>query len=166
MAINQTVSDRIVWPPYLSPSHPDKPQVCPSHEHIHIKHHRYDTTLFTLPPLDAGGFHHKTARTACGILDGNRWDGFFSLDKQDEQPVAASEKILRVKSTITRHPGHLKVSIAALVTRINLMEIDPNYAVTPTFENWRFPHGEPPSFLPQYRILQATTALLSRPESY
>ncbi|EXJ59512.1 uncharacterized protein A1O5_12137 [Cladophialophora psammophila CBS 110553] len=73
MASNED-KDRITWSPYGPPSHPEKPQERPAHRHIHFKHPGCDTTLFTLPPLDAGGIHHETVRIACGILDNNTWD--------------------------------------------------------------------------------------------
>jgi hypothetical protein len=98
MADNQNVNDRIVWSPYAPPSHPEKSQAYSSYEHIHIKHPGSDTTLFTLPPLDAGGIHHETVQIACGILDDNKWDGFLSLDKQGEHRVPDSEKILRART--------------------------------------------------------------------
>jgi len=50
---------------------------------VRIRHPGYDDScnvLLTLYGLDHpdGGIHSETARTACGILAGNRWDGVLS----------------------------------------------------------------------------------------
>lgn len=50
---------------------------------VSIKHPSYpdtENTLLVLPGLDhpEGGLYHATALEACGILAGNRQDGYFS----------------------------------------------------------------------------------------
>ncbi|KAL2397547.1 hypothetical protein ABEF93_000786 [Exophiala dermatitidis] len=146
MASNEHNNGRIVYSPYAPPSHPEKSQLCPPSEHIHIKHPGSDSTLFTLPRLDSGGIHHETVRTACAILDDNRWDGFLTLDKHGEHPVPKAETILRAK-------------IYYFHTSWPLNDLD--YAVTPTFEHWRFPHDNLP---PSWRDI-ASFKQTSRPES-
>ena len=45
--------------------------------------------LFFLPAADANGcLHHETARTACAIIAGNRFEGFLSEDQAGQKPVA------------------------------------------------------------------------------
>lgn len=43
--------------------------------------------LISLPAFDDGGIHYDIAHTTCGILSGNRWDGYFSLDRQGNTMV-------------------------------------------------------------------------------
>ena len=49
---------------------------------IRFRHPGYPTPniLFRLAGFDSpqGGLHHETARTICGIVAGNRWDGYLS----------------------------------------------------------------------------------------
>ena len=59
--------------------------------YIVIKHPGYQDNndrLLSLPAYDDpdGGFDLETAQTICGILAGNRWDGFFTQDR-DGPPV-------------------------------------------------------------------------------
>lgn len=56
-----------------------------------FKHPGYqddNNRLLTLPAYDDpnGGFDLDSAKTICGILAGNRWDGFFT-QAQDGPPV-------------------------------------------------------------------------------
>lgn len=53
---------------------------------IVIKHPDYRDDIDRLPTLPAhddpeGGFNIDTAQTMYGILTGNRWDGFFTQDR-------------------------------------------------------------------------------------
>lgn len=74
----------------------------PKHKVI-IRHPGYANegdTLLTLPAFDArdGGLHYDTARVACGIIAGNRWDGYFATDTEGEDTDLghASDGILPV----------------------------------------------------------------------
>ncbi|EXJ78112.1 hypothetical protein A1O3_09273 [Capronia epimyces CBS 606.96] len=122
----------LVWSPYPPPSHPQKTISQPACLSISIKHPGQDLPLLAFPPFDAGGVHHETVLVACGILVGNHWDGFLSSDREGQHSVSSSEKILREESYYyhpSRQPSEL------------------DYAVTPTFEHWRFPYGKlPPSW--------------------
>ena len=56
------------------------------YHNIVIKHPGYqddNDRLLTLPAYDdpEGGLDIDTAKTICGILAGNRWDGFFTQDR-------------------------------------------------------------------------------------
>ena len=60
-----------------------------------FKHPGYqddNNRVLTLPAYDDpnGGFDLDTAKTICGILAGNRWDGFFTHE-QDGPPVQVLE---------------------------------------------------------------------------
>lgn len=61
---------------------------------VEIKHPSYpDITniLIAFTAYDSldGGIHHETARIACGILCGNRWDGYLT-ETSDGPPLAIS----------------------------------------------------------------------------
>lgn len=61
---------------------------------VEIKYPRYpDITniLIAFTAYDSldGGIHHETARIACGILCGNRWDGYLT-ETSDGPPLAIS----------------------------------------------------------------------------
>lgn len=46
----------------------------------HPAYPSFQDVLLRLPALDhpSGGIHHETARIACAIIAGNRWDGYFT----------------------------------------------------------------------------------------
>ncbi len=57
----------------------------PSHR-IEFKHPAYTDNCNTFLVLAAfdhpnGGLHYNTARIACGIIAGNRWDGYFTATR-------------------------------------------------------------------------------------
>lgn len=61
---------------------------------VEIKHPGYPAPvndLITLRAYDSldGCIHHETARIACGIISGNRWDGYFT-ETSDGPPLAIS----------------------------------------------------------------------------
>ncbi|MCJ1469132.1 hypothetical protein MMC07_007765 [Pseudocyphellaria aurata] len=64
----------------------------------------------------AGGIHYETVRIACGIIAGNRWDGYFT------------EEVDGTKLEFTGNPSPFK------------------YPIVPTFAEWVFPHNHLPSF--------------------
>ena len=41
-----------------------------------------------------GGIHHETARIACGIVAGNRWDGYFTENLNGPRVVIPPHGIL------------------------------------------------------------------------
>ncbi len=75
---------------------PDASSVSTNPYHtIVFKHPGYqndNNRLLTLPAYDdpEGGFDLETAKTICGILADNRWDGFFTQDL-DGPPVHVLE---------------------------------------------------------------------------
>lgn len=91
-------------------------------------------TLISLPALDDGGIHYDTAHTTCGVLAGNRWDGYFSLDRDGttrvQQPV---DGILRGRAYFFCLP---QTSESAASTE--------PYPVVASFYDWRFPHRNLP----------------------
>jgi hypothetical protein len=96
---------------------PDKPSI------IDFHHPGYENGLFlSLPALDVGGtLDSTTARIACGILAGNRWDGFFSESKE---PTPILGPLMK-----TRYFFHVAD--------------DSDYPLCPTFDDWQFPASLP-----------------------
>jgi hypothetical protein len=49
-----------------------------------------------LPALDhqEGGIHHETARIACAILAGNKWEGFFKESRGGSRVTLGPDAIL------------------------------------------------------------------------
>lgn len=43
--------------------------------------------LVSLPAFDDGGIYYDTAYMTYGVLAGNRWDGYFSLDREGRMRV-------------------------------------------------------------------------------
>ena len=85
---------------YSKPSHKDAGKTLPlDGGRIPFRHPGYDypdNVLLAMPALDlGGGIHHETAKIACGIIAANRWDGYFTKDKEGQQMVESSpEEIL------------------------------------------------------------------------
>ncbi|MCJ1423921.1 hypothetical protein MMC29_001806 [Sticta canariensis] len=107
--------------PYPPPSHSD-PIVLPLELGlIKFRHPGYpdhSNILFAFIKSDDDGIHHETARLACAVVAGNRWDGFLCEDIDGQRrSVGGPDEILR---------GLKK------------------YAITPTFSNWTFPHDDLP----------------------
>jgi hypothetical protein len=111
--------------------------------------------------------HAAYALTACGVVAGNRWDGWLSEHRDkigDESQkihfnAADMDKILEQSSYYFHLPDH---------------DNDPSrpYPIVPTFQEWPFPHDQlPPSWIqaapPEtaeqtFSISGLTTALMQR----
>lgn len=67
---------------------------------INFRHPGYSDSnniLFILPGLDhnEGGIHFATALDACGIVAGNRWDGFFKETRGGTRLEVPRDTVLR-----------------------------------------------------------------------
>lgn len=92
--------------------------------------------LISVPAFDDGGIHYDTIRIACGILAGNRWDGYFSLERDGRIRVEPpSDGILRERCYFFCLPPPVGSSTTD--------SINP-YPVVPRFHDWRFPHDNLP----------------------
>ncbi|KAI9771266.1 MAG: hypothetical protein M1840_002236 [Geoglossum simile] len=123
---------------YNTPSHEDGGQNLPTdlNHGVRLRHPGYSDTgniLMVLPALDhaQGGIHHETARTACAIIAGNRWEGFLTETRTGGAVQAGPDGILRGKNY------YFRVSEDAS---------DEHYPVVPSFAHWRFPHDNLPEF--------------------
>lgn len=98
----------LVRKPYSIPSHADLGTTLPIvSNNISFRHPGYDdvrNTLLIMPALDpGGGIHHDTAKIACGILAGNRWDGYFTEDKAGQIVVQISPDEILLKRNYYFH---------------------------------------------------------------
>jgi len=128
----------------------------PKHKVI-IRHPGYANegdTLLTLPAFDrrSGGLHYDTARVACGIIAGNRWDGYFARDTEgaDTDLAHTSDGILPVgvyyfhfKDRDGSSRPHC-LATNALLTSCSIGSVEKNYPIVPTFSQWAFPHAKLP----------------------
>ena len=83
-------------PQYDAPKHPTAPLALPiSPQLIYFLHPGYPThegALLCLPGVDVNhGVHHRTALYACAMVANNRWDGFFTLDRDGAELVASTD---------------------------------------------------------------------------
>ncbi|KAL9023240.1 MAG: hypothetical protein Q9196_007321, partial [Gyalolechia fulgens] len=70
----------------------------PDHQ-VEFKHPAYPDecdTFLTLAALDHpdGGIHYNTARIACGVITGNRWEGSFTAEKNGQSISLNGDDIL------------------------------------------------------------------------
>jgi hypothetical protein len=120
----------------------------PTHR-ITFRHPAYPegcNVLLTLRAYDhpTGGLHHETARIACGIVAGNAWDGYFSETAGGQPLCLGVDAILSVGKTYFFHVPH-----PATEGEENISS-PYKYPVYPSFQHWRFPHGNlPPSWTKQ-----------------
>ncbi|KAF5024555.1 hypothetical protein F66182_3318 [Fusarium sp. NRRL 66182] len=90
--------------------------------------------LLSLKAFDDNGIDYDTAHTACSILCANRWDGYFSLDRD------GSTTVQQPRDGILRQPRYyFHIPSQATSGR----DADP-YPVVARFSDWRFPHGNLP----------------------
>ncbi|KAM5471087.1 hypothetical protein MauCBS54593_003425 [Microsporum audouinii] len=127
--------------PYPTPSHPDG-GICDTElscRKVSIHHPAYNDDSYTLIAfigLDhpAGGIHHETARIACAILAGNRWDGFLTETRTGERIREGSNSILQKSKYYFRLPN---------------ISPDEKFPITPSFSHYRFPQSLPSSWRDQ-----------------
>lgn len=154
-------------PPVVPPPADNDPTVSTDPRHkVTIHHPGYDSEddeLLTLLAFDRpnGGLHYETAIVICGIIAGNRWDGYLTrdVDGEERDGLGPSDII-----PVGDYYYHVKDSYGVS---------DKSYAVVPTFTDWPFPHANlPPSWqnssigceaprLP-YSLTDVTAALVLR----
>ncbi|MCJ1471161.1 hypothetical protein MMC07_009809 [Pseudocyphellaria aurata] len=90
------------------------------------------------PDHPSGGIHHETARIACAIIAGNRWDGYFTETVDGPRVETPPHGVLQ-KSDYFFH-----VPSSALDPGASGSEVF-QYPIVPCFEEWKFPHNNLPS---------------------
>lgn len=106
-------------------------------EVIEIRHPSYDdayeqNVLMLLHAFDriGGGLHYGTALIACGLVAGNAWNGYFTLDRNGPRITLRDDDVLPDKSYYFHVPSSTENST--------------DYAIFPSFEHWTFPHRNLP----------------------
>lgn len=108
---------------------------------IHFRHPSYpdgSNLLLDLfaPDHPEGGIQYDLAITACGIIAGNRWDGWFTETKDGSRLSFLPDDILKERT----YYFHLPSPSTALETPAPYI-----YPIVPTFHHWEFPHYLLPS---------------------
>lgn len=78
-----------------------------------------------------GGLHCGTALVACGIVAGNAWNGYFTLESHGEKLDMRNDQLLTGSAYYFHIPSATGESL--------------EYAVYPSFDRWAFPHGNLPT---------------------
>ncbi len=109
---------------------------------IEIKHPFYlddffQNVLMTLYAFDrlGGGLHYGTALIACGLVAGNVWNGYFTVERHGPRITSRDDEVLVGKSYYFHVPS---------CTESSSTESSSDYAIFPSFEHWTFPHRNLP----------------------
>ncbi|RDL33721.1 uncharacterized protein BP5553_08089 [Venustampulla echinocandica] len=97
---------------------------------IRFRHPHYpdsSNVLLTLfaPDSAAGGIEYGVAHAACGVISGNRWNGWFTAKADGLTITLTYGDILCERD----YYFHLPES-----------SLEAPYAIVPTFKEWAFPH--------------------------
>lgn len=115
-----------------------------THNHrIWFRHPGYDDSanilfrlLAPMPGTSSVGLDTQVALNACGIIAGNRWDGWLS-EVRDPILARGTAAIIDPSGTLTKDSYYFHLPA-------HPDERDLPYAVVPTFQQWRFPHEKLP----------------------
>ncbi|KAH7176331.1 hypothetical protein EDB81DRAFT_897623, partial [Dactylonectria macrodidyma] len=112
--------------------------------------------LFSIPAFDDGRTHYHTVHTACGILAGNRWDGYFSHDRDGSTRVEPPNNgVLRESSYFFCLPPSSTPAPAPASASASNTDSTNIYPIVARFRDWRFRHGNLPplweKLRPQFR---------------
>lgn len=125
----------------------------------HPAYPSFKNVLLRLPALDhpSGGIHHETARIACAVIAGNRWDGYFTEAIDGPRVDIQSHGLLRNSDYFFHVPSpalsRCKASFFCFLGGIIVTHLDPEasdpecfrYPIVPCFREWQFPHRDLPS---------------------
>lgn len=130
---------------------------CESQTHLVMFHHPGyplgQDILLTLYGFDHdhGGLHVGTALIACGIVSGNRWDGYLTETRRGPPLQMDPEEILKKNDYYFHVPGPEEDSGPGT-------EQPYRYPVWPSFRHWLFPHDDLP---PLWLIQPSSTSSLA-----
>ncbi|KAF4345756.1 hypothetical protein FBEOM_277 [Fusarium beomiforme] len=80
---------------------------------------------------DGSGVDYDTAHTACAIIAGNTWDGYFSKDPHGKEKIHPPNRVLSYGRYYFCLPSSNDPSTD-------------QYPIIPRFKDWRFPHNNLP----------------------
>ncbi|KAI9861207.1 MAG: hypothetical protein M1813_005380 [Trichoglossum hirsutum] len=116
--------------------------IAPDEDHtIGFRHAGYpveDVILLKLRAYDRldGGLHHATALTACGIIAGNTWNGYLSLERGGEAIELGMDGLLSTGREYWFHIPHPPGTVDTSEPYV--------FPICPSFSHWKFPHGRLP----------------------
>jgi HNH endonuclease len=120
--------------------------------HIIFRHPFYDDSHNILLRLFASdsttdaagrGLYAQFALDACGVITGNRWDGWLSESK-DPAITATATATTAIEPTSILQRSSYYFHLPPLQTDIDIGRPNAPYPIVPTFREWRFPHDELP----------------------
>src|SRR6266487_564593 len=125
---------------------------------INFRHPAYpddfnQNILLTLYAFDHpdGGLHYGTAFLACALVAGNAWNGYFTTTVDGPKVVKEDDQLLREKNYYFHVAEDQQASSSSSPSQSSA------YPICPSFEHWRFPHGDlPPSWSPRTTIATAS----------
>jgi hypothetical protein len=79
------------------------------------------------PDSPAGGIEYGVAHAACGVISGNRWEGWFTTT------IDGAKLTLTLGDILCECDYYFYLPNSSLETP---------YAIVPTFREWTFPHGD------------------------
>ena len=118
--------------------------------HIIFRHPFYDDSHNILLRLFASdstidpagrGLYAQFALDACGIIAGNRWDGWLSESKD---PAITATAATAIEPTSILQRSSYYFHLPPLQTDIDSGRPNAPYPIVPTFREWRFPHDQLP----------------------
>jgi hypothetical protein len=127
--IRAEAHDPSSFPPPPRSSRPPSISVNPHHQ-IRIRHPHYPDSsnvllTFFAPDSRAGGIEYGVLHAACGVISGNRWNGWFTTTTDEAILTLTYGDILYKRD----YYFHLPES-----------SLETPYAIVPTFREWTFPH--------------------------
>ncbi|KAF1993929.1 hypothetical protein P154DRAFT_448872 [Amniculicola lignicola CBS 123094] len=102
----------------------------------------------------ARGLYAQYALQACGVVAGNRWDGWLSEAKDPDLAAAVDSTSILEKSSYYFH-------LPLLQTDIDAGHSNLPYPIVPTFREWCFPHKDLPEL---WKRMASTDYELMAPE--
>ncbi|KAH6670145.1 hypothetical protein B0J14DRAFT_657233 [Halenospora varia] len=127
--IRPEAHDPTTFPAPTTALRPPSISVNPHHQ-IRFRHPHYpdsSNVLLTLfaPDTPAGGIEYGVVHAACGVISGNRWNGWFTTKADGPASTLTYGDILCERD----YYFHLPES-----------SLEAPYAIVPTFKEWAFPH--------------------------
>jgi len=131
LEIRTEAQDPSTFPPVAGASRPPSISVN-AHHQIRFRHPHYpdsSNVLLTLfaPDSPTGGIEYGVAHAACGVISGNRWDGWFTTTVDGARSTLTYGDILCDRDYYFVLPGS---------------SLETPYAIVPTFREWPFPHDD------------------------
>ena len=129
-------------PPPTTPA-----RIAISNRQILFRHPWYDDSnnvllkLFAPDPAAGRGLYAQYALEACGIVAGNRWDGWLSESKD---PAIAAIAVATIEPTSILQRSSYYFHLPPLQSDIDIGRANAPYPIVPTFREWRFPHDQLP----------------------